>query len=250
MPIVTADFRWRSLAPLALVLIAALSSAALAAPAPIDEKVERHLVSTVNSAEASALAALPGMTGEAAAKVVAHRKGGTRITSAEDLRRVAGLTDDQLARLIAHFASMPRPKLDETLAPGDELGVLPDPSKAAQVSKGSGSKKGLAKPPKGAVKEGEAKPAAEAPVLDLEVTPNYFSILPGYDLSNVPEEKARLFLDTINKEICSCGCGHTVAFCFVNDPDCPVVKARVRKIYTDIVGAPPTAPAPSKPAKP
>ncbi|HXI01874.1 MAG TPA: hypothetical protein VNI57_01745, partial [Candidatus Saccharimonadales bacterium] len=73
--------------------------------------------------------------------------------------------------------------------------------------------------------------------LDLEVQGNYYSILPGYDLSNLPEEQRKAFLDTINTQMCTCGCkGETLGYCLVNDPGCVVVKARVRKIYKDITG--------------
>ena len=87
-------------------------------------------------------------------------------------------------------------------------------------------------------------------MLDLEVQGNYYSILPGYDLSSLSEAKRKVFLDMVNREKCTCGCqGETLGWCLVNDPGCPVVKARVRKVYTDVVGtAPPSAPTPTSPA--
>ena len=88
-----------------------------------------------------------------------------------------------------------------------------------------------------------AQPAGGS-ALNLEVKSGYFSILPGYDLEKLDPQKRKIFLDKINSEKCSCGCSNdTLGACLVNDPGCQVVKARVKKVYTNIFGSSPPAPA-------
>jgi hypothetical protein len=73
------------------------------------------------------------------------------------------------------------------------------------------------------------------------VRPGFYAKLPGYEnLDQLDPIKKKEFLEMVNHEMCTCGCsGETLAFCLVNDPACPVVKARVRKVYEDVTGHPP-----------
>jgi thiol-disulfide isomerase/thioredoxin len=61
--------------------------------------------------------------------------------------------------------------------------------------------------------------------------------IPGIDLSKLtPEQRGRV-LQTLNSELCSCGCGQTVAQCRLEDPTCtvslPLAEDIVRKIVAE-----------------
>jgi len=183
----------------------------------------------------------PGITPEAAARIVAHRKAGKAFTTIEEFRTVSGMSEAQFDKLAATFVKhegpVPPVPPDEAQAP-----VLKTPD--ARPGKGSlgDRRNGPGLRSKGGAST--VKTADTAPQLDLDVHGGYFSVLPGYDLSKVDTEKRKRFLDAINSETCNCGCsGETLGYCIVNDPGCPVVKSRVKKVYTDIVGSAPVAPA-------
>lgn len=83
----------------------------------------------------------------------------------------------------------------------------------------------------GAVK-GVPAPTNTAPIVAVA---NYFTDLPGLDLTNLqPRQKERL-LQRVNSELCTCGCRNdTLARCYVNDPRCPVVKGMVQRVYDEV----------------
>jgi hypothetical protein len=113
---------------------------------------------------------------------------------------------------------------------------------AAQPGKAAGRQRAAEK---GAEKAAEpappSPPSAQGSGPVGNVRPGYYAKLPGYDnLDKIDPIKRKEFLELVNREMCACGCqGETLAFCLVNDPACPVVKARVRKIYEDVTGQPP-----------
>ena len=65
---------------------------------------------------------------------------------------------------------------------------------------------------------------------------NYFSQFEGIDVSKLPLDDQRTFLDMVNREQCMCGCaGDTMARCYVNDPGCAVAKARLQTLYRQML---------------
>jgi thiol-disulfide isomerase/thioredoxin len=58
--------------------------------------------------------------------------------------------------------------------------------------------------------------------------------IPGIDLSTLSAERRAEALKALNTELCTCGCGLTLAQCRLDDPDCgvslPAAQALVKKI--------------------
>lgn len=221
----------RGLAAGALCLVVVMGAAVGAAVAAhrLTPEQEKRLVNAFNRAQEKSLQYLPGMTDEAVKKVVAHRKAGKKFSSAAEVRSVAGLTEEQYDALAKRYATLLSDKSATSTAKQKEGGgVL-----ARRMKARAG----------GAETTEEGQPAEEGGGLNLEVRAKYYSILPGYDLSGLSDKERHAFLETINTEMCPCGCqGETLGYCLVNDPGCMVVKARVKKIYKDITGQDPTPP--------
>jgi hypothetical protein len=232
----------------AIVLFLAITSllpaawGSASAAVALTEQETARLLRIVSNPGDRDLKALPGMTPEAAQKITAHVGAGKKFASLDELTRVSGLSDaqiEQLASVVRH------PPVVKKL--GQEAAEL-TPEEAylksqATQPKTGGGKKGLA-PADQKSKAGQP-PANPDLGLNLEVKPNYYSALPGFDLSKMSEDKKKRFLDTVNQEPCSCGCEHpSLAYCLVNDPECPVAKARIKKIQADISEAPATPAAP------
>ena len=69
----------------------------------------------------------------------------------------------------------------------------------------------------------------------IEAVANYFTDLPGLDMSGLSNQQRQHLLHRVNSELCTCGCKHeTLAFCFVNDPKCPKVKGLVNTVLDEI----------------
>lgn len=202
------------------------------------ERTERFL-KTVSVVPEAQLRQMPGMTPEIAGKVMASRKANGPFKSLDQFKSAAGLTDEQLQKITDPYM---HPKAESDPPPGQNPMDPKLPPPAAPAGKTGGKKVfGGAGKQEPAAPQQES-PKKEPPKIDLEVKSDYYSILPGYDLSKLDDTKKKVFLDTINHEQCSCGCtGETLAWCLVNDPGCPVVKARVKKVYTDTFGQPPPA---------
>lgn len=224
----------RSAVP-ALLLAAGCLAPALAPPAHAAVKLEKareaQLLGIVSTAPEKQLRAMEGMTPDAASKILAARKGGKGFASVEELLKATGLTDAAFDAIATPFTrTVPLdevPRAEGETSPATPAAAAPGGKKAALAGERTGSDAGAQAP-------GGGKPEG----LGLEAQGGYYSILPGYDLSKVPEDKKKAFLDRINSEMCTCGCqNETLAYCLVNDPGCPVVKARVRKIHADMIGA-------------
>jgi thiol-disulfide isomerase/thioredoxin len=77
--------------------------------------------------------------------------------------------------------------------------------------------------------------------------------LPGVDFSKLTPEQRTVALHKFNAEMCTCGCGYTLAQCRIWDRNCAVSKAATAKIVAALAGGPHAAmdpPAPEKPAPP
>ena len=64
---------------------------------------------------------------------------------------------------------------------------------------------------------------------------NFFTEVPGVDLTALDTRSKEKFLHRVNSELCTCGCKNdTIARCAVNDPKCPLVKSLVQKVYDEV----------------
>lgn len=69
----------------------------------------------------------------------------------------------------------------------------------------------------------------------IEAVANFFTEVPGVDLTALDTRSKEKFLHRVNSELCTCGCKNdTIARCAVNDPKCPLVKTLVQKVYDEV----------------
>jgi hypothetical protein len=69
----------------------------------------------------------------------------------------------------------------------------------------------------------------------IEAVANFFADMPGFDLNALGKHGKEKFLHRVNSEMCTCGCKNdTLAFCYINDPKCPVVKGMVQAVYDEV----------------
>jgi hypothetical protein len=69
----------------------------------------------------------------------------------------------------------------------------------------------------------------------IEAVANFFTEIPGVDLTALDTRSKEKFLHRVNSELCTCGCKNdTIARCAVNDPKCPLVKTLVQKVYDEV----------------
>jgi hypothetical protein len=70
---------------------------------------------------------------------------------------------------------------------------------------------------------------------NIEAVANFFADMPGFDLNALGKHGREKFLHRVNSEMCTCGCKNdTLAFCYINDPKCPVVKGMVQAVYDEV----------------
>ena len=200
---------------------------------PVSPQVTKALLNLVNQGKEAALYRTPGLIRPYVEKIMAHRAAGKTFTSLEELQKVAAIPTLDLGLAVASFEE-----------------AMPTPPQTV-VTRGKGKSAGAGAPAQGV--DGTPAPLdGEEPIADANagasgqgpigsVRPGFYGKLPGYEqLDSIDPVKKHEFLETINREMCSCGCKtETLAFCLVNDPGCPIVKARVKKIYDDIVSKPP-----------
>ena len=186
--------------------------------------VTDSLIKTVTTADKETLLATPGFKPDVVERIMAHRAAGKSFESLVHFRKVTKIASRDFNRILERYQAT---AMQQAVARGRR--PVPDPKRP-------GSAGDLQKPK---TPEGSQQPSAAGPI--GRVRPGYFANLPGYDhLDELDPLHKKAFLETINREHCSCGClNETLAFCLVNDPGCPVVKARVKKIYDDITTKPP-----------
>ena len=69
----------------------------------------------------------------------------------------------------------------------------------------------------------------------IEAVANYFTELPGIDLSGLDQKTREKYLHRVNSELCTCGCRNdTIAHCIVNDSKCPSVKSLAQKVLDEV----------------
>jgi thiol-disulfide isomerase/thioredoxin len=71
---------------------------------------------------------------------------------------------------------------------------------------------------------------------------------PGVDLSKLNAAQKKSARRKLNEEVCTCGCGLTVAQCLVNDSSCAISKAMATKVVNELLaGKPSLAPEGANP---
>jgi len=230
----------------ALILLAqAASSTLTSAAGAMTHDQEQRMIRVLSRTPKTVLGELAGMTPEAAAKIVAWREKNYEFKSVEQIKEVSALPELNFEKLKAAFMKdLPKGK-------SNEADRSPNRFPAEDAKKGPGGAKqptakkaNLGAPP---TKSGQAAPGQPSRKLDISVRSNFYYDLPGYDLSGLTEAQRMAFLEAVNREMCSCGCeDETLGYCLVNDPGCPVVKARVRKLYKDMIGSDPVEPKEAK----
>jgi hypothetical protein len=179
------------------------------------------LLHLLNTAPEAKLRNTPGMTSEVLTKLMAHRATGGKLKNLVEFGRLTEVKPTDLELLLKPFLEEQATR--EMEADRKPVPTPGAPGKAGRLQRNAG----------GTDPNAQAGPAGPIGA----VRPGFYSKLPGYeDLDKIDPLKRTEFLETVNREMCSCGCKEeTVAFCLVNDQLCPVVKARARKIYDDIM---------------
>ena len=63
----------------------------------------------------------------------------------------------------------------------------------------------------------------------------YATEIPGIDLKPLTSAQRERTLKRLNEELCTCGCGLTVAQCRINDPSCEVSLPVARQLLDETV---------------
>lgn len=63
---------------------------------------------------------------------------------------------------------------------------------------------------------------------------DFYDRIPGVDLTGVDGKKLSTLLHELNRRMCTCSCGMTLARCRNVDPRCPVSPKLVSEIVTEV----------------
>ena len=218
------------LAVLALGLITPASATRSAEPERIEPEVSPSavaLLKLLNTAPEKKLVETLGLTAPVVKKVMERRARDGGYKNLVEFVETTGIAHADFETLLKPFQEEEtQQRLDAERPP------VPDPAtkaKPGRLQQSAGAQPQQAKGNRGESSGGSGPIGA--------VRPGFYSKIPGYeDLDKIDPLKRTEFLESVNRELCSCGCkNETVAFCIVNDPGCPVIKARVKKIYDDIM---------------
>ena len=200
------------------------------ADTPTLSNAPKVFLKAINTLSQERLASTKGLKPEVVAKIMQRRGAGRPFTTMADFTEASGITPIDLKAAMTALGEAPKDS--------DLLALrrpVPDPPAGPGKGLSAKGKAPASKTPGGP--DGQAN-SNEGPI--GEVRPGYYGVLPGYDLDKMDPVLKKEFLETVNRDMCSCGCsGETLAFCLVNDPGCPVVKARVKKIHDDIMAKAP-----------
>jgi len=215
----------------ASVVLLFASPALMAADRPIDHKRFKPEVSPaaekflqkIQVAKREILLGEPGLTEGVVDKIMEHRAAGKKFENLLEFEKYTGISNADL-----ELAMKPYRKAEQARRLEAARKPVPDPPAAGRNPRRVPME--VAEP---------TTPNQKGPIGD--VRPGFYAKLPGYeDIEKLDPVLRKEFLERVNREMCSCGChDETLAFCLVNDPGCPVVKAQVRKIYEDITTKPP-----------
>lgn len=192
----------------ALLVLAALLAPPLGAQDKAKpETPEQRLLRVVSTASPETIMAAYDLDLDLVQKIMAFRKDGKTFSTAEEFAKTTGVTVAQILNLAAATQDQEAPTTPSQ-RPRERMKAMPS-----------------------------ATGTDEDTPLVSNIRPGYFGKLPGFDeLDSIDPLLKKEFLERMNYEMCPCGCeNETLAFCLVNDPGCPVVKARARKIYEEVL---------------
>lgn len=210
-------------------LAAAELSVVRGAPVEMNAVQKAGMLLIISNSPEIGLVRRPGMTPEALKKILAFREQNDEFESIEQIRTVSGLTSAQFEVLRKSFTFELPSKEFMTSTEGSAVERESAPGKGLGDRKaglGIGSKKSKLGTP--------AKELEDPTKLNLSVRPHFYYDLPGIDTASLTDAQRTAFLEMVNRELCSCGCkGETLGYCYVNDPGCAVIKARVKKLFRE-----------------
>lgn len=215
----------------ALLLVCQPTVAASDLVGPEVSPAAKALLTKLDTGSKSDLLATEGLTVESVDKILAHRASGKRIGNLIQLRKVADLDTDAIETLLKPFQ---KAEEEKARAMARQRRAAEGPSRRFSGRKMASQRE---------AQEGEQAKEEAAPGVGSEgdgpigsVRPGYYGELPGFEgVDKLDPAVKKAFLERVNREMCPCGCkNETIAYCLVNDPGCPIVKARARKIYDDV----------------
>jgi hypothetical protein len=160
-----------------------------------------------------------GLTTEVVDAIMANRAAGKSFAGPAEFRKITKISSANFEAAFKPFfeADLRKTTLAATRKPIQPV-TSPDPKAAAPGAAGA--------PP---------HPSGEGPIGGVRA--GFYGQLEGYsNWDGVDPAVKKEFFETINRERCTCGCtNETLAWCYVNDPSCPVVRPRVKKIYDDLM---------------
>ena len=197
------------------------------------------LLKQLNTASEQTLKGTMDLPEGIVAKILAYRASGAKFANLVEVHSVIGISSAEIERILMPFEQAEaarafeaqRKPVPDPGPPGKAGGKLRRGPATTEQDKGAVATPGSAAGSEGAV-------SGTGPI--TMVRPGFYGKLPGFDdLDKIDPLKRTEFLETVNREFCTCGCkNETIAFCLVNDPTCPVVKSRAKKIYDDILNKP------------
>ncbi|HKY33246.1 MAG TPA: helix-hairpin-helix domain-containing protein [Candidatus Polarisedimenticolia bacterium] len=221
--------RWLAAAGLAMAAVTFSFARQRALDGPEVSSAAQAFLRKVELSTEAALGQMAGIKPEVAARILQHRKSGAKFANLMEFRKVSGITNADLEAAL-------KPFLEEEAVRQFEAQRKPIPDAPPQAGGKAAGRRERGK----AGASGAEAPEQGAPGPVGAVRAGYYAKLPGYEnLDSIDPARKKAFLETINSTMCTCGCqGETLAFCLVNDSSCPVVKARVKKIYDEIIAQP------------
>jgi len=174
----------------------------------------------LNKSPEATLRKHPGLTSEVVASIMANRAAGKSFASIPDFKKMTKISeiDFQYAYKPFYEADLRKTTLAATRKPVQPVTVA-DPKANPQAPGAAAGAPNSEAGPIGAVRAG------------------FYGQLEGYESwDGVDPAVKKEFFETINRERCTCGCtNETLAWCYVNDKSCPVVRPRVKKVYDDLM---------------
>ena len=181
------------------------------------------LLQFLNRSPEATLRKHPGLTSEVVASIMANRAAGKSFASIPDFKKVTKISEIDFQQSYKPFyeADLRKTTLAATRKPIQPV-TAPDPAAPKANPQAPGAAPGA--------------PNSEAGPIGA-VRAGFYGHLEGYESwDGVDPAVKKEFFETINRERCTCGCANeTLAWCYVNDKSCPVVRPRVKKVYDDLM---------------
>lgn len=201
----------------------AAPAAAATAPAEPETGEQNVAMNTflqfLNKSPEATLRQHKGLTKEVVDSIMANRAAGKSFSSPAEFRKITKISSVNFEAAFKPFfeADLRKTTLAATRKPIQPV-TATDPKAGAPGTQAT-----------------PHNPSSEGPI--GAVRAGYYAQLEGYSSwDGVDPAVKKEFFETINRERCTCGCtNETLAWCYVNDPSCPVVRPRVKKIHDDLM---------------